>query len=120
MPAGHTRSASEVGRRESKDESDTRAIARRANLADADPGYKAASSRKPLKAENKSTASNPERASPCAACPWMQKGQPDITPEVREAAEAGAWFCCHVHLGTCHGAALVSAHHSSDDPRSTP
>lgn len=41
---------------------------------------------------------------PCEACPWTQKGQPDLTECVRQAAKDGAWFCCHVHLGTCFGA----------------
>lgn len=45
---------------------------------------------------------------PCGACPWVQKGQPDITSDVRAAAERGQWFCCHVHLGTCHGARRYS------------
>lgn len=44
---------------------------------------------------------------PCRACPWTQKGQPDITAPVRAAAEAGEWFCCHVNMGTCHGAQLI-------------
>lgn len=52
--------------------------------------------------------SSVEVGKPCAACPWMQKGQPYITPPIREAAERGEWFCCHVHCGTCHGAALVA------------
>lgn len=47
---------------------------------------------------------------PCSACPWIKKGQPDITPPVRVAAERGDWFCCHVHMGTCVGAQLVAAH----------
>lgn len=37
----------------------------------------------------------------------MEYGQPDITTEVRLAAERGDWFCCHVHMGTCSGAVLV-------------
>lgn len=47
-------------------------------------------------------------STPCSACPWTQKGQPDLTPAVREAAEAGKWFCCHVHMGTCFGAQRYS------------
>lgn len=43
-------------------------------------------------------------SAPCASCPWTIKGQPDIKAEHRAAAEGGAWFCCHVHLGTCYGA----------------
>ena len=43
---------------------------------------------------------------PCAACPWMQKGRPDITPQVLASARRGDWFCCHVHMGTCAGAQL--------------
>lgn len=46
---------------------------------------------------------------PCSACPWIQKGQPDITPELRQLAQAGTWFCCHVNMGTCHGAAKQHA-----------
>ena len=42
---------------------------------------------------------------PCADCPWSAKGQPDLNDELRAAAARGAWFCCHVHLGTCWGAA---------------
>jgi len=48
---------------------------------------------------------------PCAACPWTSKHASDkaaLTPEVRAAALAGSWFCCHVNLGTCHGAARYS------------
>jgi hypothetical protein len=46
--------------------------------------------------------------SPCDKCPWVRKNQPDITPDVRRAAESGAWFCCHTRLGTCHGAESYS------------
>jgi len=48
------------------------------------------------------------QARPCGQCPWIQPGQPDITPAVRQAAVEGAWFCCHVHLGTCYGARLAA------------
>ena len=41
---------------------------------------------------------------PCKQCPWIQKGQPDITPELQKTNNEGQWFCCHVNLGTCHGA----------------
>lgn len=41
---------------------------------------------------------------PCPACPWTQKGQPDITDELRSCASDGQWFCCHVNMGTCFGA----------------
>jgi hypothetical protein len=41
---------------------------------------------------------------PCKACPWTEKGQPLITDELRECAKQGQWFCCHVNMGTCHGA----------------
>lgn len=46
---------------------------------------------------------------PCAACPWTAKGQPDLTEPVREAAVDGQWFCCHVHMGECSGAARYGA-----------
>jgi len=48
---------------------------------------------------------------PCAACPWLSKDARDReaveTPEVRSALAAGQWFCCHVNMGTCHGAERV-------------
>jgi ribonuclease HI len=42
---------------------------------------------------------------PCTVCPWIQKGQPDITEELKSLAKSGEWFCCHKNLGTCIGAA---------------
>ena len=30
---------------------------------------------------------------------------------MQAAMEAGAWFCCHVDLGTCHGARLLHERH---------
>ena len=36
--------------------------------------------------------------------PWVSKGQPLITDELRKANNAGSWFCCHSKCGTCHGA----------------
>lgn len=44
------------------------------------------------------------RPTPCKACPWVEKGQPLITDELRACARRGEWFCCHVNLGTCFGA----------------
>ena len=46
---------------------------------------------------------------PCAKCPWTSK-DPEVKAlmekhKVHEAAAKGAWFCCHVNMGTCHGAA---------------
>lgn len=41
---------------------------------------------------------------PCKECPWIQKGVPLATDQVKEACKNGKWFCCHVNLGTCHGA----------------
>lgn len=44
---------------------------------------------------------------PCADCPWTSRDQRDVdalTPEIREKAVEGRWFCCHVNLGTCFGA----------------
>jgi hypothetical protein len=45
----------------------------------------------------------------CAACPWIQK-HPDkdvqaMKKQALPSLKAGQWFCCHVNLGTCHGAA---------------
>lgn len=43
---------------------------------------------------------------PCDACPWVP-GRPlsdEIKPEHEEALARGEWFCCHVNMGTCHGA----------------
>ena len=44
---------------------------------------------------------------PCGNCPWTQKGQPLITEVQRKANVGDAWFCCHVNMGTCHGAENV-------------
>lgn len=44
---------------------------------------------------------------PCSACPRVP-GRPlsdAIEDKHRQAAREGAWFCCHVNMGTCHGAA---------------
>jgi hypothetical protein len=30
---------------------------------------------------------------------------PLIDENIKSAAREGQWFCCHVNLGTCHGAA---------------
>ena len=52
------------------------------------------------------------KGTPCAGCPWTSKDQRDkdaLTDEVRSAAARGVWFCCHVNLGTCHGAARYGA-----------
>lgn len=54
------------------------------------------------------TANTGKGEKPCVACPWTKKGRPDITPDVFRAAEGGTWFCCHVNLGTCWGAAVVT------------
>lgn len=47
---------------------------------------------------------------PCDACPWVSQSPRDkaatLSPEMQEALAAGAWFCCHVNMGTCHGARL--------------
>ena len=45
---------------------------------------------------------------PCAGCPWTSREERDkaaLTEEVKAAARGGQWFCCHVNMGTCHGAA---------------
>jgi hypothetical protein len=41
---------------------------------------------------------------PCGECPWVTKGQPLITDELRKSNDSGSWFCCHKNCGTCHGA----------------
>lgn len=51
---------------------------------------------------------------PCEACPWLSR-DPEVKAiiekhQARAAAETGAWFCCHVNLGTCYGAQLVHGH----------
>lgn len=49
---------------------------------------------------------------PCEQCPWLSKDERDrnaLTPEVRDAAKRGAWFCCHVRMGTCYGAVKFGA-----------
>jgi hypothetical protein len=47
---------------------------------------------------------------PCKACPWMSRDERDkeaiSDPKVQESMLAGNWFCCHVNMGTCHGAAI--------------
>ena len=42
----------------------------------------------------------------CKECPWLGKGQPMISKEIREACHSGQWFCCHKKGGTCGGASL--------------
>ncbi len=48
---------------------------------------------------------------PCNACPWVSTDQRDkeavSAPGMQEAMQNGNWFCCHVNMGTCHGAALM-------------
>lgn len=47
---------------------------------------------------------------PCDQCPWIKGSklhEESKDPALQEAMQAGRWFCCHVHLGTCHGAALM-------------
>ncbi len=56
---------------------------------------------------------------PCSACPWVSKDPRDIEitsrPEMDAAMKAGKWFCCHVNMGTCHGAALRRAAHAKKE-----
>lgn len=40
---------------------------------------------------------------PCKECPWTKPSQPDISKEVREAAQNGEWFACHTKCGQCSG-----------------
>lgn len=64
------------------------------------------------------TTTTPETAippapKPCSACPWVSRDPRDkaavSAPAAQEAMKSGRWFCCHVDLGTCHGAALQHA-----------
>lgn len=52
---------------------------------------------------------------PCAACPWMSRDPRDVAAvsdeTTQDAMRAGTWFCCHVNLGTCHGARIRHAQH---------
>lgn len=52
---------------------------------------------------------------PCGACPWVSQDPRDKeainAPGTQEAMKAGTWFCCHVNMGTCHGAALQYERH---------
>ena len=43
----------------------------------------------------------------CKACPWHEAKT--LPVPVKSAAIRGDWFCCHVHMGTCFGAALWGA-----------
>lgn len=47
---------------------------------------------------------------PCTACPWVSRDERDVqavsNPETQAAMLEGRWFCCHVNMGTCHGARL--------------
>ena len=55
---------------------------------------------------------------PCKNCPWIKKGQPDISDEVRKAMESGQWFCCHVNMGTCFGAQKLYKNHINNKKQS--
>lgn len=48
-----------------------------------------------------------EHRSQCAACPWRDPDDPAFTPDVLEAAAAGAAFVCHTRCGPCPGPALA-------------
>lgn len=52
---------------------------------------------------------------PCDACPWVSQDSRDqaavADPATRASMEAGNWFCCHVNMGTCHGARLLHEKH---------
>lgn len=54
---------------------------------------------------------------PCPQCPWTEKGQPLITEELKKARDAGEWFCCHVNMGTCHGAQNTKRKDSNPAPQ---
>lgn len=48
-----------------------------------------------------------DKGAPCADCPWTSGLRRDVlalTEDVKQSAIDGKWFCCHVNLGTCHGA----------------
>lgn len=53
--------------------------------------------------------------SPCSACPWVSRDPRDVeainAPGTQAAMESGRWFCCHVNLGTCHGARIRHEQH---------
>lgn len=52
---------------------------------------------------------------PCSACPWVSTSPRDreavADDATQEAMKAGKWFCCHVNMGTCHGAKLMHEKH---------
>lgn len=52
---------------------------------------------------------------PCDACPWVSRDERDVLavadPATRQAMEEGRWFCCHINMGTCHGARLLHEKH---------
>lgn len=52
---------------------------------------------------------------PCEKCPWMSHDERDkeavSAPDVQATMEAGTWFCCHVNMGTCHGARIRYEQH---------
>lgn len=62
-----------------------------------------------------SAAAATETERPCAACPWVSTDARDRAavekPETQAAMQAGTWFCCHVNMGTCHGARLLHEKH---------
>lgn len=54
---------------------------------------------------------------PCLGCPWISQNpevQALITPTMRQAAESGAWFCCHERMGDCIGARAQAKIHSKE------
>lgn len=51
------------------------------------------------------------RYHPCDKCPWVKRGQPDLTPAIKQASVDGQWFCCHINMGTCIGAANYGNFH---------
>lgn len=56
-----------------------------------------------------------EEGRPCSACPWVSRDKDYRAavsdPATRAAMESGQWFCCHVNMGTCHGARLLHERH---------
>lgn len=54
-------------------------------------------------------------STPCGACPWVSRDERDKAavsdPATQAAMQAGRWFCCHVNMGTCHGARLLHERH---------
>jgi hypothetical protein len=54
---------------------------------------------------------------PRNGCPWTSRAERDkaaLSDNLKRAAARGDWFCCHVRLGTCHGAKLYGVSREAD------